>query len=213
MVLDEPARILETCPTDGAGRGRMADSTFGSRGIFPQLKISFSYEELLINNRQPRIYLSLFMRQVSGTHPQNIVQFICRSMQQFHGQMHVLRLSGIRWQKADYRVVFTASSKERAERLRRVLHDYGMEVETQRDSLQQGDPRVHIGALLSGFELAGIRLALVTEGEVFTQKQRRPRRTIQVDHGEKIKDYQDLKPGDYVVHVNHGIGRYLGSKP
>ena len=31
-----------------------------------------------------------------------------------------------------------------------------------------------------------------------------------MDHAEKIKDYQELKPGDYVVHVNHGIGKYIG---
>ncbi len=209
MVLDEPARILETARQMEREEGEWQTALLAQGEFLPQLKISFSYEELLMNTRRPRIYLALFMRQVSGTNPQNIVQFICRSMQQFHGQMHVLKAEWDRWKKADYRVVFTASSRERAERLQRVLHDYGMEVETQ-GILTVGRPSIFIGAPLNGFELAGIRLALITEGEVFTQKQRRPRRITQIDHGEKIKDYQDLKPGDYVVHVNHGIGRYLG---
>lgn len=209
MVMDEPARILETARQMEREEGEWQTALLAQGEFLPQLKISISHEDLLMNPRQARIYLSLFMRQVTGTHPQNIVQFLCRGMQQFHGQMHVLKAEWDRWQKANYRVVFTASNKERAERLRRVLHDYGMEVEPE-GILTVGRPRVQIGALLSGFELAGIRLALVTESEVFTQKQRRPRRTVQVDHSEKIKDYQDLKPGDYVVHVNHGVGRYLG---
>ncbi|MFS8612948.1 MAG: transcription-repair coupling factor, partial [Planifilum fulgidum] len=60
------------------------------------------------------------------------------------------------------------------------------------------------------FEMSTARLAVVTEGEVFTQRRRRARRIAKMDYAEKIKDYQDLKPGDYVVHVNHGIGRYMG---
>jgi transcription-repair coupling factor (superfamily II helicase) len=69
---------------------------------------------------------------------------------------------------------------------------------------------VRVSSLLNGFEMSSNKLAVITEGEVFTQKQRRIRRSNKLDHAEKIKDYQELKPGDYVVHVNHGIGKYLG---
>nr|WP_258840693.1 transcription-repair coupling factor [Mechercharimyces sp. CAU 1602] len=210
-IMDEPARIMEAAKQMEREEGEWQTALLQQGEFLPQLKISLTYEECMgISN--PRLYLSLFMRQVPGTQPQNIVQFISRSMQQFHSQMHVLKTEWERWEKSNYRVIFTASSQERAERLERILLDYGMEV--ARDPHERiprvGKPVIFVGAIQNGFELSGTRLVVVTEGEVFTQQQRRRRMPSKVDHAEKIKDYQDLKPGDYVVHVNHGIGRYIG---
>ncbi len=46
---------------------------------------------------------------------------------------------------------------------------------------------------------------------MFSQKQRKARRMDKkVDNAERIKSYTELKVGDYVVHHNHGIGKYVG---
>ncbi|MFC7443358.1 transcription-repair coupling factor [Laceyella putida] len=212
VVMDEPSRITENARQMEREEGEWQTALLSQGEFLPQLKISFKLDEMLMKVVHQRIYLSLFMRQIPGIQPQNVIQMMCRSMQQFHGQMHVLKAEWDRWVKANYRVLFLASSEERMERLERVLADYGMEV--YRDSalhqLLPAKPTVTIGALQAGFEMGGIRLVVVTEGEVFTQKQRRTRRSTKLDHAEKIKDYQELKPGDYVVHVSHGIGRYIG---
>lgn len=212
LILDEPNRIAESARQMEREEGEWQMALLQQGEFLPQLKISLSYDDVILKKEHQRIYLSLFMRQIAGVQPQNIIQMMCRGMQQFHGQMHVLKAEWDRWQKASYRVLFLASSEERLERLERVLADYGMEV--QRDLSNQppvaGRPVIRVGSLQSGFEMSGIRLAVVTEGEVFTQKQRRTRRNVKLEHAEKIKDYQELKPGDYVVHVNHGIGRYAG---
>lgn len=212
IILDEPMRIVESARQMEREEGEWQTALLQQGEFLPQLKVSLSFDEVVALTRHPRIYLSLFMRQIPGAQPQNIVQFMCKGMQQFHGQMHVLKGEWERFQKASYRVIFTASSGERLDRLERVLADYGMEV--HRDNSEQpplpGKPVIRLHALQSGFELSSMRLVVITESEVFTQKQRRPRRSTKMDHAEKIKDYQDLKPGDYVVHVNHGIGRYIG---
>jgi transcription-repair coupling factor (superfamily II helicase) len=212
MVLDEPTRIMESARQMEREEGEWQTALLQQGEMLPGLRISLSYDEVILRNDRQRIYLSLFLRQVSGIQPQNIVQMMCRTMQQFHGQMHVLKTEWDRWIKSQFRVVFLASSEERADRLERVLSDYGMKA--LRDSSDHlplpGKPVIRTGTLQSGFEMGGLRLAVVTEGEVFTQRQRRTRRSAKLDHAEKIKDYQELKPGDYVVHVNHGIGRYVG---
>src|SRR5690606_7482158 len=65
--------------------------------------------------------------------------------------------------------------------------------------------------LQNGFELPFMRLVVITENEVFTQKQRKANRVRHnISNAERIKSYTDLQIGDYVVHVNHGIGKYLG---
>ncbi|WP_124726314.1 transcription-repair coupling factor [Staphylospora marina] len=212
IVLDEPTRILESARQMEREEAEWQTVLLKQGEMLPGLRISVGHEEVLLKNDRQRVHLSLFLRQVPGLQPQNIVQMMCRSMQQFHGQMHVLKTEWERWVKGGFRLIFMASSEERADRLERVLGDYGMKVHRDVSDLPPapGKPVIRIGALQSGFELAASRLAVVTEGEVFTQKQRRPRRSSKLDHAEKIKGYQELKPGDYVVHVNHGIGRYLG---
>lgn len=46
---------------------------------------------------------------------------------------------------------------------------------------------------------------------MFSQKQRKARKISKgIDNAERIKSYTELKIGDYVVHQNHGIGKYMG---
>ncbi|MBD1372461.1 transcription-repair coupling factor [Hazenella sp. IB182357] len=212
LVLDEPNRIAESAKQLEREEGEWQAALLEQGEFLPELKIANQFEEMMMRIAHQRIYLSLFMRQIPGATPQNITQVSCRSMQQFHGQMHVLKAEWERWEKANFKVLFIASNEERANRLERVLEDYGMRIQKHSGEhpFTSGRPVIKIGALQSGFEMTNLRLTVVTESEVFTQKQRRVRRSSKLDHAEKIKDYQELKPGDYVVHVNHGIGRYIG---
>ncbi|SHF06949.1 transcription-repair coupling factor [Seinonella peptonophila] len=211
VVFDELTRIIENARQMEREEGEWQTALLKQGEFLPSLKISLTYDELMLRCPYQRLYLTLFMRQITGIQPQKITQFICKGMQQFHGQMHVLKGEWDRLEKANYRVIFYASSEERMERLERVLADYGMEVvRTQSGEATNVRATVRVGTLQNGFEMSGVRLAVITESEVFTNKQRRMRRVSKLDHAEKIKDYQELKPGDYVVHVNHGIGRYAG---
>src|SRR5699024_3360327 len=54
------------------------------------------------------------------------------------------------------------------------------------------------------------KLAIITESELFKKKAQRVRRNQNITNAERIKNYQELKIGDYVVHRNHGIGKYVG---
>ncbi len=65
-----------------------------------------------------------------------------------------------------------------------------------------------------GFELPKGEFVLLTDYTALRPREEigRRRRSSKVSKGEKIISYADLKPGDLVVHVNHGIGRYDGIK-
>jgi transcription-repair coupling factor (superfamily II helicase) len=69
----------------------------------------------------------------------------------------------------------------------------------------------HIGVLHEGFEIADIKLGLWTDHEIFNRYKRK-RYAPRFAPGETIVDYENLKPGDYVVHVDHGIGVFEGLK-
>ncbi|GJM83448.1 hypothetical protein HMSSN139_59440 [Paenibacillus sp. HMSSN-139] len=114
--------------------------------------------------------------------------------------MNVLKAEMERWKKSGAHVIMLASTDERMDRMRRVLQDYGIE-----------EPSLLQGNLQSGFELPSVHLVVITEGEMFSQKQRKARRVGKsMDNAERIKSYTELKVGDYVVHQNHGIGKYMG---
>ena len=64
--------------------------------------------------------------------------------------------------------------------------------------------------LNNGFEMPAGGLVVITEGEMFKQVTKRHHRPQKLANAERLKSYTDLKPGDYVVHVNHGIGIFSG---
>ena len=73
---------------------------------------------------------------------------------------------------------------------------------------------IKVGKLSSGFEIPSTRLEVLTETDIFGEVQHaestpatRVRRT-KSRLGAFISDFRDLKSGDYVVHVDHGIGRF-----
>lgn len=61
-----------------------------------------------------------------------------------------------------------------------------------------------------GFAYEEKGLVLLTQKELFHIRVRTGRYTDKFSHAQVLNDYDDLAPGDYVVHSQHGIGRYLG---
>lgn len=76
----------------------------------------------------------------------------------------------------------------------------------------QVDGRLHyvLGRLDAGFRLVSEKIILLGDGELFhrTELRRTPRRKL----GKVVDSFLDLRPGDLVVHVGHGIARYRGLK-
>ncbi|OAH56776.1 transcription-repair coupling factor [Domibacillus aminovorans] len=176
------------------------------------LKLAHSLQAAVQSIRQPLVYLSLFMRQTAGGKPENIVNFSARPMQNFHGQMNVLEGEIDRWKKSGTTVLFLGETVERVEKIKATLDDYGMEATKLKDQndVIEGVIQIGPGALTSGFEFPLLKLAVITEQELFNKKASKSKRRQKLSNAERIKSYSELKTGDYVVHVNHGIGKYLG---
>ncbi len=72
-----------------------------------------------------------------------------------------------------------------------------------------------MGTLARGFLCDEAKLVVVTDAEVFGRyKVQRPRR-LKSPHAQATRsaldiDFAELEEGDYVVHLQHGIGRYIG---
>ncbi len=112
------------------------------------------------------------------------------------------------------------------EELEKVLHnkiDQGYKVIIQsdnssqskrmRDLLQELEEKIQfmIGVFQKGFEFSPEKLLVLTDHEIFS-RYRRKRRSSKFSKEEVLVDYDSLRPGDYVVHIDHGVGIFTGLK-
>ncbi|PAQ14855.1 transcription-repair coupling factor [Bacillaceae bacterium SAOS 7] len=212
VFFDEVSRIKELNDSLEQEEAEWYTSLLEEGKIVHDMKLSYSFAEVKEKIKQPIIYLSLFMRKVAGTNPENVIKFSSRSMQNFHGQMNVLHTEVERWKKLGMTVVFLGETEERMKKIATVLADYEIEatLSSEKNIVTEQAVQIGLGSLTAGFEFSEQKLAIITEQELFNKKTKRNKSRQKLSNAERIKSYSELKPGDYVVHVNHGIGKYLG---
>ncbi len=115
------------------------------------------------------------------------------------------------------RVMLLAESPGRRETLSQYLVEYGLKPESCAgfEEFLRSDTRLALGVapLLTGFFLDSEQLCFVTESELYAGTARsraaRDRKSVSSVEG-MLRDLSELRSGDPVVHVQHGIGRYRG---
>ena len=114
------------------------------------------------------------------------------------------------------RVLLLADSLGRREIMADYLQEYGLAPATCEDYASflaaQDKFMLCVAPLQNGFVLPEDNLAIVTETELYaSQPRNRAARAAKKSNVEgMLRDLTELKPGDPVVHEQHGIGRYLG---
>jgi transcription-repair coupling factor (superfamily II helicase) len=122
------------------------------------------------------------------------------------------------WREHGLRVFLTARAQTQAERVVGLLRHQGVACRARLATFQPAwleeaaeDVQVVVGPLARGVLLPGEGLVLVTEEEIFGSRVHRRRERSRVSPARPfVEDLRSLSPGDYVVHVEHGIGRYQG---
>lgn len=125
------------------------------------------------------------------------------------------------WLDAGMHVFLTARTHAQADRLRGLLRSYEVSASLVEGGLDPkaltGRPSLRaeivVGQLSDGFVLGVEGVAFVTEEEIFGARARREaRRKARKESIGKafLSDLRELHVGDYIVHSDHGVGRYLG---
>jgi len=106
-----------------------------------------------------------------------------------------------------YRVVVAADGTGSAARLASVLLDQGIDLPVLEGPATDRNGIV-VAPLHQGAVFPSAKLAVLAEGDLTGR--RRAHRQPRVRRREAAGFFEDLKPGDYVVHYHHGVGRYGG---
>jgi transcription-repair coupling factor (superfamily II helicase) len=212
VFIDEISRVQEMNESLVKEEAEWFTSLLSEGQIVHDVTLSHDLNGLLQKKNFPILYLSLFLRHVANTSPQNIINISCKQMQNFHGQMHLLKAEVDRWKKGNFSILVLGPDAERVKKLERVLEDYEIEATLlgENQQLLPGKVQIMKGNLQTGFELSIQKIAVITEEELFNKRVKKSTNRQKLSNAERIKSYSELRIGDYVVHVNHGIGKYLG---
>ena len=116
-----------------------------------------------------------------------------------------------RLKRNGYRVVLLSGSRTRARRLAEDLRDYDLSSYYSEDmerEVQPGEIMTAYGHITEGYEYPLLKFTVIAESDIFGNVKKKKKRKIY--EGRKIQSFSELKPGDYVVHENHGLGIYQG---
>jgi transcription-repair coupling factor (superfamily II helicase) len=120
----------------------------------------------------------------------------CEPARSFFGNINYLKEEFASLQSSGWRITVAAESDVQAERIRSVLTPHKL-------------LSIIATPISGGFSLPDLKFMLIQENEIFGRRKRIPR-SLKTVRSSPIDTFVELNPGDYVVHVNHGIGLFKG---
>ena len=180
-----------------------------SKAISNQEYFVNSYQHF--RNYKPATFFSNFHKGLGNLKFDSLYQFNQYPMQEFFSQFPLLKDEIDRYKKSGSTVILQASSLSTLQSLQKNLQEYDIQVEYVNDEeIHKNSVQLIQGNLSQGFNFVDQKFVLITEYEIFQKKVKRRVRRQNISNAERLKDYNELEKGDYVVHNIHGIGRYLG---
>ncbi|VNL20601.1 transcription-repair coupling factor [Streptococcus pneumoniae] len=171
----------------------------------------FSDIEQIYKKQSPVTFFSNLQKGLGNLKFDKIYQFNQYLMQEFFNQFSFLKEEIERYKKMDYTIILQSSNSMGSKTLEDMLEEYQIKLDSRdKTSICKESVNLIEGNLRHGFHFVDEKILLITEHEIFQKKLKRRFRRQHVSNAERLKDYNELEKGDYVVHHIHGIGQYLG---
>ena len=213
LFLDEPVRLLE--------KGRGVEEEFmeaQKRRVESGYELTdgevrlYGTEEIAerINTYSSVGFFALDMR-CKGLMARESYSLHTKSVNPYNSSFDMLTQDLKRLKRNGYRVVLLSGSRTRAKRLAEDLRDYNLSSYYSDDmdrEVESGEIMTAYGYVAEGYEYPMLKYTVISETDIFGKVKKKKKRKLY--EGRRIQDFAELKPGDYVVHENHGLGIYQG---
>ena len=215
FFIDEPGRIEERANTvETEFRESMINRIEGGYMLSGQTGVFCDTAEALARLASVRTVLFTTLEQkLKHFKPKNNYYISMRNINPYNNSFELLVHDLQRYKKEGWCVLILCGSRSKAARLADTLfHDYELNAFVCEDpdhTPVPGEILLTSENIHRGFEYPLLRFALISESDVFGSKKKRKKKKSNYS-GEKINTFSDLKPGDYVIHENHGLGIYRG---
>lgn len=213
VIYDDYSRLLEQEDKLNQLHQEWLTYKIEEQEIYPTLDLGKDLRSVEKKLKQPKIFMSTLQKSLGRMSFVQKIDLKTRPVNQFFGQLPLLKTEATRWQTQKQTVVILLSDEQKLHKFEQTLLDFEIKNQIVKpDELQIEILQLTNASLASGFELVGAHLIVLTENELFNKVTRKQTRKTTLSNAERLKSYTDLKPGDYVVHVNHGIGMFTGMK-
>lgn len=220
VFIVDPKRIAERGKTFEWEKGEIITELM-NKGILParsKKKFFLSYGEAIGEITGKKVVsIDVLSHTRTDFLYKRLETFTTKTTISFHGKIDYLYEDLKSWQEKKTTVIILASTRGRGENLEGVLTERGLKArfisdvsDSKMAEFSPGETVIVRGNLSKGFEYPEINFVLVSDKEIFEGKKRRAKRKR--DNANRIKSYNDISAGDYVVHQTHGIGKYVGTQ-
>ena len=148
-----------------------------------------------------------------GLQPKTLVSISAKQLPSYGGNLDAAASDLQFYQKNEFASLVLCGNRRRGEILAQQLREKGLSAFLAFPMMklpQPGQILLTDGALPFGMEYPDLHFAVLTEGQLLSAGERKPRKhKVKATNRQKLDSFTDLSPGDLIVHEYHGIGRYV----
>lgn len=188
IIFDEPARIYE------AIQNLIHEDADIKKNIF-------TFDQLLKNSRGGTlIHFELMLKNIHGLESSKTIGITAANVTSYQGQTKFFLEEMTRLLESKQKIFILLGSQAKLNGVMKLFYENHLT-----------GINLELGTLNDGFTFPNAKLTVLTEKNIFGGQVKRRVKTY-AEAGERIRSFSDIHPGDYVVHVENGIGKYLGVK-
>ncbi|MBN2337120.1 MAG: transcription-repair coupling factor [Acidobacteria bacterium] len=216
LALLEPEAVRHALEQHHAALyGRFVDRTEAQKPVLAPERLSVAVDDFFSGIER---FDRLELEELGVTGPEaSRIYVSSQPTRRYHGNIRELIADIGKFRAAGETLAFVLSNLGRAERLHDILKEYDIPARLCRPGQEEpeapgGGVLVGTGALHAGCFLPASNLRLLATPDVFDEADigLGPKKIKSAQRNLFLSDFRDLKPGDYVVHVDHGIGMFQG---
>lgn len=214
LFVDQPARCAERA---AEYTKRLAEDIreLGRRGLAAMAEDSLfmPFDALLRRLDDFPVYMGdAFTVGRNPLDPRTIISIQAKQLPSYAGNAQTAAEDAAQLLKAGYALAVLAGDTRRADVLCEFFGSRGIKASFTANAERlpgPGECIVYTGSVSAGMEYPGIKLAVLTDAQLIRRKEKQHKKKTPAGR-QRIESYADLSVGDYVVHENHGIGRFSG---
>ena len=215
VIIDQPGRCAEKAKE--YIKQLSADISEQQRmGMMAMSRDSFhlGFEALLKKLEDFPLYMAeAFTIGKNPIPPKTLISIPAKQLPSYAGSVQTAAEDVKLYLRQNYRVVVLAADLRRAKVLQEFFREQGIDAliyEKLEKMPEEGRCAISTGSVSAGMEYPGIHLAVLTDSQMLRKREKKKAGRKLPPGRQRIESYADLSPGDYVVHENHGIGRFAG---
>lgn len=174
---------------------------------------NYRYEEIIPSIKERSVITnSVILKGEAYFHPKAIYNFSMKATNSYHSKIDLLVEDLNHYKYRGYKIILLSGTKERGLRLKKSLEDFKFEASFSQDrekEIKSNQAIITPGSIHGGFEYSNLKFIVISDKEIFGAQKKKLQKTKKEKQKQTI-NLGDLEVGSFIVHENHGIGRYEG---